>query len=384
MILASERYTGGEIRQTTIGGQALIEGLMMMGPEKCALSVRLQNGLIYREEKPAPNFGRAGRVPFVRGSVRLFRQLFIGMKALTRSADLAELEGPEADRLPLENLYRTATEQAESAEVDAVAQGGMGQANTEAKADLPAGSSQQVGETAPVVALNREEGQAGVTAASGKSKSQDWLYGLAMAVGAVAGIALFMFLPNLIVTGIKLLAGGEADGFTASLAYNLLEGLVRIAVLLGYMWLTSLSKDIARTWQYHGAEHKTIACYEHGLPLTIANVRACSRFHPRCGTSFLFLVVIISSLLFSLFGWHAAWLNILIRLALIPVVVGISFELQRYSGSRVDRPLGRLITRPGLWLQRLTTREPDDAIIETAINAMLAVLPATAGADDWN
>ncbi len=260
----------------------------------------------------------------------------------------------------------------------------MGQANTEAKADLPAGSSQQVGETAPVVALNREEGQAGVTAASGKSKSQDWLYGLAMAVGAVAGIALFMFLPNLIVTGIKLLAGGEADGFTASLAYNLLEGLVRIAVLLGYMWLTSLSKDIARTWQYHGAEHKTIACYEHGLPLTIANVRACSRFHPRCGTSFLFLVVIISSLLFSLFGWHAAWLNILIRLALIPVVVGISFELQRYSGSRVDRPLGRLITRPGLWLQRLTTREPDDAIIETAINAMLAVLPATAGADDWN
>jgi len=317
-------------RKTTIGGQALIEGLLMIGPEKKAMAVRLPDGSISVEAMPMVQFSGMANWPFVRGSIRLFRQLVSGTKALLRSAELSDDETvPEQDQK-----------------------------------DKPGKLGQRID-------------------AFLAGHPQLMLYGSAT-LGVLFSVALFILLPNLLTSGISQLSGlgreGASRGTTVLL--NLIEGLIRISLFIGYLALANRMKEIRRVWMYHGAEHKTIACYEAQQPMTVENVRTFSRFHPRCGTAFLFLVILISIIIFTLVGWWGRWINLLIRFALVPLVAGIAYEIIRLAG-RYDNAVTRLISRPGLWLQRLTTAEPDDSMLEVAIAALDAVRPMRSDSDRW-
>ncbi|HEY5465650.1 MAG TPA: DUF1385 domain-containing protein [Clostridia bacterium] len=328
----TDKKEGSAPIRTMIGGQAVLEGLMMMGPAKTALAVRQSNGNIQLEYMPTGKAAsKAASIPFLRGSVRLFRQMVIGVKALLRSADL--LEEAEQKEIPDTEISGAVSQEA-------------------ADEPKPGGSSNLA------------------------------IYASA-AVGILLGIGLFMLLPNLITSLIKRLTSlGSEKGFGSTLLLNLIEGAIRITLFVVYVALTSIQKDIRRVWMYHGAEHKTIACYEKGLPLTVENIRTFSTRHPRCGTAFLFVVMIVSILLFTFAGWYSGIVNILIRFALVPLVAGIAFEIIRWSG-RHDNVLSRLVAMPGLAMQRLTTREPDDEMIEVAILAMEAVIPETPLQDEW-
>ncbi len=198
-------------------------------------------------------------------------------------------------------------------------------------------------------------------------------------VAVVLGVGLAAVLFVLIPTGLSSLFKPVIG---TGIGLSLIEGLIKVIILVGYMWLSSRMAEIHRVFEYHGAEHKSIACYEAGLPLTVDNVRPQRRFHPRCGTSFLFLVVFISIIVGSFISWENALLRMLIKLLLIPVVVGISYELIKLAG-RSDGLFTRIISAPGLWLQHITTCEPDDGQIECAIAALTAVIPEDENADRW-
>ena len=201
------------------------------------------------------------------------------------------------------------------------------------------------------------------------------LGGIAVVLGVVLAAVLFIFIPTGLSSLLKPLIG-------TGIGLSLIEGLIKVIILVGYMWLCSRMPEIHRVFEYHGAEHKSIACYEAGLPLTVENVRPQRRFHPRCGTSFLFLVVFISIIVGSFISWDNAVLRMVIKLLLIPVVVGISYELIKLAG-RSDGLLTKIVSAPGLWLQRITTCEPDDGQIECAIAALTAVIPEDENADRW-
>lgn len=330
-------------RKTTIGGQALIEGLMMIGPEKKAMAVRKADGSIWLEELPLTRFSRAAKIPFLRGSVRLFRQLVSGTKALLRSAELVEEEPADGDR----TADHDATAAADSRE------------NSGTKQKAP-GFFERFAE-----------------------KHADLMLYLSAALGILLSVALFILLPNLITSFIRQLTGLQAAGGAGmTILLNLIEGLIRITLFIAYLVLATRMKDIKRVWMYHGAEHKTIACYEAQMNLTVDNVREFSRFHPRCGTAFLFIVILVSIIVFSFVGWWGRWVNLLIRFALVPLVAGIAYEIIRLAG-RYDNRLTRTISAPGLWLQRLTTAEPDDSMLEVAIAAMNAVRPLRVQEDQW-
>lgn len=201
------------------------------------------------------------------------------------------------------------------------------------------------------------------------------LGGVAVVLGVALAAVLFIFIPTGLSSLLKPLIG-------TGVGLSLIEGLIKVIILVGYMWLCSRMKDMRRVFEYHGAEHKSVACYEAGLPLTVENIRPQRRFHPRCGTSFLFLVVFISIIVGSFISWDNPAIRMLLKLALIPVVVGISYELIKLAG-RSDGILTRIISAPGMWLQRITTCEPDDSQIECAIAALEAVIPEDENADRW-
>ncbi|MCL2068891.1 MAG: DUF1385 domain-containing protein, partial [Oscillospiraceae bacterium] len=198
---------------------------------------------------------------------------------------------------------------------------------------------------------------------------------LALVLGVALAIFLFTILPT-------LLTSLAAQFLPSDLARTVLEGVLRIAILITYMALVSLMPDIRRVFEYHGAEHKTIFCYERGKELTVGNVRTESRFHPRCGTSFLLIVLVVSILLFSALSWESVLTRILTRLAMLPVVVGIAYEIVKFTG-RHDNAFTRFISAPGIFLQRITTKEPDDLQIEVAIASMKQVIPQEKGSDEW-
>ena len=208
----------------------------------------------------------------------------------------------------------------------------------------------------------------------GNEKMEKAAMGAALFLGIALPVVLFILLPT-------LLAGLIGDSLP-SLVRNLIEGCFRIVIFLTFLYFTSRQKDVHRTYMYHGAEHKTIACYESGRELTVENARDCSRFHPRCGTSFLFMVMLVSILFFSLFSWSNPLVRVITRLALLPVVAGISYEINRFAG-RHDNGLTNALRAPGLALQRLTTAEPDDSMLEVAILAMEQVIPENETEDRW-
>ena len=302
--------------KASIGGQALIEGIMMRGPKKTVMAVRHVSGEIVTEECIIGRKERARfwKLPLFRGMYGMVESLRIGYRCLMRSAELAGLEEETKD-----------------------------------------------------VAENE--------------KSQKLLMSVLMVISTVLGVllalGLFMYLPSLLY---KWLAGA-IDGATGTTFWSdsavlrgVFEGLLRLVLFLVYLIAVTLMKDIRRVFMYHGAEHKTIFCYEHGEALTVENIRRQSRFHPRCGTSFLVLTLLVGMIVSICIQIQTVWLRVLVKLALLPLTVGVGYELIKLAG-RKDNRFTRIISAPGLWIQRLTTKEPDDSMIECAIAAFVPVIP---------
>ena len=320
--------------RTTIGGQALIEGIMMRGPKKDAIVVHTKEGLhVEVSVRKLNSEGSFKNWPFFRGVFNFFDAQVTGVKALMRSADLAPEEYDEEPSRFEKWL--------------------------ESKLD--------------------------------SEKFQKVIIGLAVAMGLGLSIFLFFLLP--------MVVGSFFDRWIDStLGINLVEGLIRMCIFMAYIILVSRMGEMKRVFAYHGAEHKTIRCYEMGLPLTVENVRQQTRLHPRCGTSFLLVVMVTSILVFSvassallsavpaLAAMRGSFLYRLImivfKLLLLPVVVGITYEINRWAG-RHDNWLTGIISAPGMWMQNFTTNEPDDAMIEVGIAAVQAVLPEKEGEDRW-
>lgn len=320
--------------KTMIGGQALIEGIMMRGPEKDAVVVRtgdeLKIEVTPRKIHPKGSFCTW---PLIRGVVGFFDSQVTGVKALMKSADLS----PEETQEEPSKLDRW---------------------------------------------LEKKLGD---------KRFQNLIISVAVFLGLAMSIGLFFLLPMLVGSVLSKWIGNN-------LVLNLLEGIVRICIFVAYITLISKMNDMKRVFSYHGAEHKTIRCYEAGLPLTVENIREQTRLHPRCGTSFLLVVMILSILVFSVASsllltvvpaladmrgqFLYSLIMIVFKLLLLPLVVAISYEINRWVG-RHDNLFTRILTGPGMWFQNFTTREPDDSMIEVAITAVEAVLPEEEGADRW-
>ncbi|MBO4212711.1 MAG: DUF1385 domain-containing protein [Clostridia bacterium] len=329
--------------KTSIGGQALIEGIMMRGPKKTALAVRNPQGemVIECSDTPAGN-SKVAKIPFVRGIVNLVSSLKLGYKYLMRSAEISGLEEAEAELAKEKEEKRRAKAEKKGKEY-----------KEKEKSDKKSGLS------------------AGVMLISS-------LLGVAIAV------VLFIFLPTWVST--LILGPNASKDYPVWVA--VISGVIKVLVLIGYMASVSLMKDIKRTFMYHGAEHKTIFCYEHGNELTVENVKKERRFHPRCGTSFIFLMVFVGVIVMIPIGLllrllpaeilENRLLYTLIRtgvaLLLVPFMAGGGYELIRLAG-RHDNVITKIISAPGLWLQRITTKEPDDSMIECAIAAVKEVIP---------
>ena len=321
--------------KTMIGGQALIEGIMMRGPEKDAIVCRGKDGLTVEvSQRKLPKDGSSLKWPLIRGVYNFFDSQVTGVKALLRSADLS----PDEEY-------------------------------TEEPSKLDLWLEKKLG----------------------NEKFQQFIIGTAAFMGMGLSVVLFFLLPMII--------GGFFDGIVKStLGINLIEGVVRMVIFMVYMIAISRMGEMKRLFAYHGAEHKTIRCYEAQLPLTVENVRIQTRMHPRCGTSFLLVVMILSILVFSvassgllallpgLAAMRGTFLYrlimILFKLLLLPLVVSIAYEINRWVGKN-DNALTRFLTAPGLWMQNFTTNEPDDSMIEVAILAVQQVLPEQEGSDAW-
>ena len=311
--------------KTSIGGQALIEGILMRGPEKQATVVRSKDGIVTKVEElklikdKYPILGW----PLIRGVVNFGSSMVNGVKALMYSAEFYPDE-EETEPSRLEKWFE-----------------------------------QKFGSSALEKAV---------------------IY-FSVVLGVLFSVFLFIFLPTLI--------SGLFNGLIKSyLVRNIIEGVIRIAIFMGYLIGVSQMKDMKRVFAYHGAEHKTIRCYEAGLPLTVENVRGQTRHHPRCGTSFLFVVIfvsiLLSSVIFGIWPIKNALLRTLVHLLLLPLVVGITYEFNRWVGRHVqENKLAQLLTAPGMWMQNFTTNEPDDGMIEVAIRSLELVLPSEQGKDEW-
>lgn len=310
--------TKTEVKRTSIGGQALIEGVMMRGPQKTALAVRHTSGEIRMESWDNENSKRHRifKLPFIRGIFNFIDSMCIGYKSLMRSAELCGLEDD------LENTDPT---------------------------------------NQPM---------------SGKNpKNHDLMMNLLMAVVAVLGIVLAVFLFTWLPTFIYGLLKKAVPALNDRYLQAIFEGLLKMIIFIAYLGLVSFMKEIKRTFMYHGAEHKTIFCYENGLELTADNVRKQCRFHPRCGTSFLILILLIG-ILVSMLIPHTlnSFLRTAIKLLCLPIIMGIGYEAIKLAG-RKNNPFTRIISAPGLWVQRISTKEPTDDMIECAIKAFESVIP---------
>ena len=324
-------------KKTSIGGQALIEGIMMKGPYKTTMAVRKKDGTIDIsdvEEKHLKDKYSIFGLPLIRGMVNLVESMIIGYKTMMQSAEISGFADIE--------------DESESIET------GIADVETDNKEKSA-----------------NADGEKKETVLSGG------LMVVSVVLGIVLAVVLFMWLPSLIFKGIQYI-------FDTDLKYykGLIEGIVKIAIFVGYIALTAMEKDIKRVFQYHGAEHKTIFCYESGEELTVENVRKHTRFHPRCGTSFMFLMlavgILISSVLVVIlpeFIISRNYIWVPIKILLLPLTCGIGYELIKICG-RHDNIFTRIIAAPGLWVQRLTTKEPDDSMIEIAIAAVKEVIPS--------
>lgn len=313
-----------KIHRTSIGGQAVMEGVMMRGPHLIATAVRKPDGDIVIDEQGLGKVRKSKilKFPIIRGCINFFDSMIIGVKALMFSAKFFDVD-----------------DEGEPTEEE------------------PSKFEQW---------LERK---------LGSEKALNIVIYFAVVVSLLISVGLFILLPTVLVGFFKQFIENH-------IVLTLLEGGVRIVIFLLYLTLVSQTKDIKRVFMYHGAEHKSIFCYEHGEELNIENVRKQKRLHPRCGTSFLLIVMVISIVVFSFISWNNPFTRLFLRLLLLPVVAGISYEIIKFAG-RHDNWFTRAISAPGMWLQLITTREPDDSQIEVAIAALKAVMPENKEEDRW-
>ena len=306
--------------KTSVGGQALMEGVMMRGPERICCAVRKPDGTIETNIDPVKHHGVWTKIPLVRGAISMIESLIVGYRYMMYSAQVSM--GDDYDPAEEETAFEKWV-------------------------------GEHLGE-----------------------KAENALLAVAAVLGGLLAILLFTVLPTFLVGGV--------DHFVALGRWGkvVLEALLKVGIFLAYMVGISNMKEIHRVFEYHGAEHKTIACYEAGDELTVENVRKYTRFHPRCGTSFLILVVIVSVFLYSVLPWGSIGLRVVCKLLLLPLVMGISYELLKWCG-RSDNWATRIIRQPGIWVQHLTVFEPDDSMIEVAIAAVTPVLPENPEDGKW-
>ena len=312
------------MKKVKIGGQAVIEVVMMKGPKEMAIAVRKPDGEIIIEKKPVSERIRKSKIlkwPLIRGGVGFLASIVTGVKALMFSAQFFDIEGEE---------------------------------ESESKFDQW---------------LERKFGD----------KIKDIVIYVSVVLSLIFSIGLFFLLPNFITELIAKISGISVDGTVRTL----IEGGVRMLIFLGYILLVSQMKDIKRVFMYHGAEHKTIATYEHGMELTVENARKGCRLHPRCGTSFLIFVMIVSVIVFLIIPKGLPWyMRAIFKILLLPLVAGISYEIIKFAG-RHENWFTKIISMPGMWLQYITTREPDDSQLEVAIASIKAVIPDNKEEDKW-
>lgn len=321
-------------KKTSIGGQALIEGIMMRGVSTEAMAVRMKDGSIDVEKWELEERKWYEKAPIIRGSVNFVKSLLDGYKCMMKSAEKSGMLDDDGEEEP---------------------------------SKFEKWLEEKLGD-----------------------KLTGVIMGIAMFIAVVLAVGLFLFVPSYLFTLLEKLAG-DAD---ISMWKSAFEGVLKLVMFIAYMAIVAQMKDIKRTYEYHGAEHKTIACYEAGKPLTVENVRPMTRFHPRCGTSFIILSLLVSILFYSLvpiepaewFGIESNLLavaaRVVIKLLLLPIVVGIAYELIKVAGRHTNF-VTKIISAPGLWMQRLTTCEPDDSQIEVAIAALTPCLPKDGENDNW-
>ncbi len=298
------------MKKQSVGGQAIIEGIMMQSSNYRAIAVRKNNGEIELKKEKIKSWvkdKKIDKIPFLRGSFILIETMIQGMKSLNYSSEFF-LEEDEDDEDMIDRLMKKIF----------------------------------------------------------KDRANDAIMLVSFILAMFLSIGLFILIPT-------TLCGLFSAVIKNNIVLNLIEGLIRITILILYMLLISRNQDIKRTFMYHGAEHKTIYCYENGLELTVENVRQFTTLHPRCGTNFLFIVMATSIILFSFFGWPNILLRVAMRILCIPIVAGISYEIIKFLG-KYDNILSKIVAYPGMMLQRITTKEPDDAQIEVAIKALKAVI----------
>ncbi len=357
--------------KTRVGGQALIEGVMMLGPDKGAMAVRKPDRTIHIEEWDRKEKKWYNKAPFIRGCINFVSQLIDGYKYINKSGEISGMfDEEEEEKDKKKGKTEEITKTAEEIKIEE--------------------TEEEISEADEKITMAETE-----AAKTEEKKDNSAMNSILMIISSILGIglalALFIILPTLITTGIEAIVPADISPFR-----SLIEGVIKIGLFIGYLWLTSLMDTMKRLYQYHGAEHKTIFCYEHGEELTVENVRKYKRFHPRCGTSFIFLTLAISILVYTLlpvnpemfvqnFGVSEAMGNLLricCKIIFLPVIVGISYELITIAG-RYDNIITRIISAPGLGIQRLTTKEPADEMIEIAIAAVKPVIPENPEDAKW-
>ena len=398
----SERKTEKMQKKTSIGGQAVIEGIMMKGPKKTALAVRVPDGSIdveYISESHLkdrfPIFG----APVLRGVVGFVESMITGYGAMMKSAEksgFTDIDEEDTIEKELEAEKETAAGQTDNADTVNTAAGENAVQTAEAAAEETGEKSTaevtaEIGEKSvaekPEAAEKSAEKPESEKAVEKKptSKFISALMVVAAVLGVALGVVLFMYLPALLFDLTNRAAGGSLSPFKA-----VFEGILKMIIFLCYIVAVSKMKDIHRVFQYHGAEHKTIFCYEKGMPLTVENVRVQSRFHPRCGTSFMVLMLVVGILLGVILTWCFPSLQqssfrpiwVAIKILILPLICGIGYELLKFCG-RHDNALTKVIAAPGLLMQHITTQEPEDDMIEVAIESLKAVIPENPEEDVW-
>ncbi len=363
------------LKKTSIGGQALMEGIMMRGPKITAMAVRNPQGEIVLEKVPTEGKKRPAicRWPIVRGIFGFIDSMSLGYKCLMRSAEISGLEEIEAEMAREKAEKKAAKKAAKEAEKNEK----KGVNTTPQTGETP-DAPREAEASAPVEAPVTDGSSDTAAPAVKEEKKESIMMTVIMVISMIFAFAimlgLFFFLPSFLY---KDVMEAHIPGFPQNNRFlqSICGALIRLILLIGYMSLMLLMKDIRRTFQFHGAEHKTIFCYEQGLELTVENVRRQRRFHPRCGTSFLVLMLLVGILIgFLIPADINKWLLTAVKIAIMPLVMGLGYELIKICG-RYDNWLTRIIAAPGLWFQRITVLEPDDSMIECAIAAMKEVIP---------
>lgn len=310
-----ENISGKKIVPKSVGGSAVIEGVMMKGVADIATAVRKPDGeIVVSKEKINTNRKVISKIPILRGVYAFIDSMFLGVKSLMYSAEFFEEDSKDKEE-----------EVKKPSKLDKFLEANV----------IP----------------------------------------ISVTISVAFSVLLFILLPT---AAVNLVQGVTKN----PLILNAIEGVIRIVLFVGYVIAISGMKDIRRVFEYHGAEHKSIYCYEYGEELTVENVRKYGRLHPRCGTSFLFIVMIVSILLFSFFSWPSVLIRLVTRILLLPVVAGVSYEFMKWTG-KSQSGLAKVLSAPGMWLQKITTREPDDMQLEVAITALKNVLAEDPEADNW-